>query len=296
MGIGGSGVTGEDRVRWVRELWVEMVFVALLMSAAGAILEAAPRLKPEAVSLAVLFLSHLVVLAAATFLIVRSTVTGWWLAVLALVAVAGPRLMADGVGCVLLGASPAGLARPLAVNGGLSAAGLVLMVVLAQGWQRSRLPLKPAELVATVPVAAALTLAYALAYALAAAWAAPPPGLTSGGALAPGLPQLFAAGAARGAVMVVCAVPLLFTLLGRRIKNALGVGALLGFATVAAHLAAARSLSGEMLGGAAVQGLLSFLLGVALVRSTRPPLVERESSWEGPAVQEVNPEVQAEEP
>ena len=282
-------------MRWVRELWVEVVFVALLLSAGGAILETAPRLTPEAVSLAVLFLSHLVVLGAATFLIVRSTLNGWWLAGLALLAVAGPSLMADGAGRMLLGVSPAGLVRPLAVNGGLIAAGLVLMVVLARGWQRSRLSLKAAELVASAPVAAAWTLAYALAYALAA-WAAPPPGLTSAGALAPGLPRLFAAGAVRGAVMVGCAAPLLFTLLGRRAENALGVGALFGLGTLAAHLAAARSLSGDILAGAAVQGLLSFLLGVALVRSTRPPLVERESSQEGPAVQEVNPEAQAEQP
>gem|GEM_PF-2633634 len=264
---------------WVRELWVEVMFVAVLVSAAGALLQASPRLEPEAVALTVLFLSHLVVLGAATFLIVHSTLAGWWLAGLAFLAVAGPRLVADGVERVLLGASPAEVIRRLAVDGTLTAAGVVLVVVLARGWQRGRLCLKRAELVSMVPAGATLTVVYACASALAV-WALAVAGLAFRGAAAPGAPLLLAAGLARGAVMVAFAAPLLFTLLGRRVKNALAVGALLGLGTVAAHLATARSLSWEMLAGAVVQGVLSFLLGVALVRWTRPPVMERQSSSE----------------
>ncbi len=281
-------------MRWVRELWIEVVFVALLVSAGSATLGVLPRLGHEAVSLAVLFLSHLAVLGAATFLILRSTLAGWWVAVLALLAVAGPRLLADGVERVLLGASPAGVASTLAVGGGLIAAGIVGLVALTRGVARSPLRLTRAQLAAVAPAGAQLAIAYAIAHALAV-WAFSAAGLAYRGAGAPGLLLGLAGGVARGVVMVACATPLLLTLLGRRVKNGLGVGALLGLGTLAAHLAAARSLSGDMLAGAAVQGLLGFLLGVALVRFTRPPLVERESSWERAAVQQASMGAQAEQ-
>ncbi len=275
-------------MRWLRELWIEVVFVALLVSVSGAMLQATPRVQPEAVSLGVLFLSYLGLLGAATFLILRSSLVGWWLVVMALMAVAGARLVADGVECVLLGASPGAVVGGLAVHGGLAAMGLVLVVLLARGWRPSVLRLRPAAIMATVPAAARLVLAYAFAYALAV-WALSAAGLTYRRASATGFMLLLAVGAARAAAMVACATPLLLTLLGHRIKNAEGVGALFGLSTVAAHLAAARSLSGEVLGGAAVQGALSFLLGMALVRLTRPPLVEREASWERAAISDANP-------
>lgn len=271
-------------MRWVRELWVEVILVALLVSAGSAMLGAAPRLGSEAANLAVLFLSHLVVLATATFLIFRSTLAGWWLAALAVVAVAGVRLLADGIERMLLGAPPAAVAHTLAVQGGLTAAGLVIIVLLARGWRRSPPRFKRTDLAAAAPAGATVAAAYALGYVLAI-WAFSAAGMTYRGAAAPGLLLLLGGGLARGAVMVACSAPLVLTLLGRRVKNSLGVGALLGLGGIAAHLAAARALSGEMIAGATVQGLLGFLLGVALVRLTRPPLVERESSWERAAVQ-----------
>lgn len=269
----------------MRELWVEVVFVALLLSAGAAMLGVAPRLESETASLVVLFLSYLAVLGSVTFLILRSTLAGWWLAVVAVLAAGGGRLLADGVERVLSGASPAAVARVLAVQGGLIAAGVVIVVLLARGWRRSPLRLRRSEVVAATPAGAALAVAYALGYVLAV-WGLSAAGVTYRGTAAPGLSHLVLAGLARGVVMVACSVPLVLTLLGRRVKNSLGVGALLGLAGIAAHLAAARSLAGEMLAGAVVQGLLGFVLGVALVRLTRPPLVERESSSERAAVQE----------
>lgn len=271
-------------MRWVRELGLEVVFVALLVSAGSAVLGVIPHLQSEAIGLAVLFFSHLAVLAAATFLLLRSALAGWWLVGVALGALAGS-LLADGLERVVLGASATAVAVRLVVGGGCSAVGLVLLALLLGGWQRLPLRLARAQLFAALPRAAALAAAYSLAYGLvglafvAAGW----PYL---GRQEHRLAAILAAGAARGVVMVACTTPLTLTLLGRRSKNSLGVGGLLAAGTLAARLTAARSLSGDMLAGAAVQVLLGFLLGVALVRLTRPPIVERKSSRRWVAVQE----------
>lgn len=273
-------------MRRVRQFGLEVVFVALLVSAGSAVLGVVPRLQPEAVGLAVLFLSHLAVLAAATFLLLRSSLAGWWLAGVAVAALAG-FLLADGLERVVLGACATAVAPSLVVRGGCSAVGLVLLVLLLGGRQGLPLRLERAQLMAALGPAAALAAAYSLAYGLVG-WAFVAAGWPYLGRQEHRLAVLLAAGAARGVVMVACTAPLLLTLLGRRSKNSRGVGALLAAGTLAAHLAAARSLTSMTLAGAAVQAVLSFFLGAALVRLTRPPIVERESSSRWVAVQEAS--------
>lgn len=260
---GGAGV----EVRWLRQLWIDVVFVALLLSVGAAMDGETPRLRPEAAGLVVLFLSYLAILVPLTFLILRSALAGWWLAAAAILAAGGARLLAEGWERLLLGASLGG-------------------VVLARDWRRS--PSRPGwrELVAAAPTAGALALAYALGYVAVAA-ALTRAGTGYRGTASPGLGMLLASGMGRGALMVACAAPLVFTLFGRRVKNAAGVGALLAIAGgVVPHLAMARGLSAAVVAGGVLQGVLGFLLGWGLVRFTRPPLVEVGSSGARPAVQE----------
>jgi len=279
---GGAGV----EVRWLRQLWIDVVFVALLLSVGAAMDGETPRLRPEAAGLVVLFLSYLAILVPLTFLILRSALAGWWLAAAAILAAGGARLLAEGWERLLLGASLGGVVRPLAIEGGLLVVGAVLIVVLARDWRRS--PSRPGwrELVAAAPTAGALALAYALGYVAVAA-ALTRAGTGYRGTASPGLGMLLASGMGRGALMVACAAPLVFTLFGRRVKNAAGVGALLAIAGgVVPHLAMARGLSAAVVAGGVLQGVLGFLLGWGLVRFTRPPLVEVGSSGARPAVQE----------
>lgn len=274
------------KVGWLRHLWIEVVFVTLLLSAGAAVSDATPPLQPEVASLVVLFLSYLAVLTPLTFLIVRSSLAGWWLALAAVLAVGGAPLLAEGWERVLLGASPLRVVRWLTIEGGLMVAGALLIVMLASTRWRSSLRPGWRELVQAAPVGGALALGYALGYALVVAI------LTGSGmsyreAASPGLGILLASGVGRGVVMVALVAPLAFSLFGRRAKNAAGVGALLALAGgVVPHLATARGLGAAVVAGGLLQGALSFLLGWGLVRLTRPPLVEVGSSGARPVVQE----------
>lgn len=273
-------------MHWLRRLWIEVMFVALLLSVGAAMVGDTPRLRPEAAGLVVLFLSYLAILVPLTFVILRSALAGWWLAAVAILAAGGARLLAEGWERLLLGASPLGVMRPLAIEGGLLLAGTVLIVVLARSWRRSPSRLGWRELLAAAPTVGALALAYALGYTGVVA-ALTRAGMNYRGAESPGLGVLLASGMGRGALMVACAAPLVFTLFGRRVKNGAGVGALLAIAGgVVPHLATARGLSAAVVAGGLLQGVLGFLLGWGLVRFTRPPLVEVGSSGARPAVQE----------
>lgn len=273
-------------MRWLRGLWIEVVFVALLLSVGAAMAGATPRLESEAAGLVVLFLSHLVILLPLTFLISRSALAGWWLALVAALAAGGARLLAEGWERVLLGASPLLVMPPLAIEGGLLLAGTVLIVVLARNQWRSSLRPGWREPVAAAPTLGALALAYALGYTAVVA-ALTGAGMSYREAESPGVGMLLASGMGRGALMVAFAAPLAFSLFGRRVKNAAGAGVLMGIAGgVVPHLATARELSVAVVAGGVLQGVLGFLLGWGLVRLTRPPLVEVGSSGARPVVQE----------
>ncbi len=272
-------------MRWLRGLWIELMFVALLLSVGAAMAGATPPLRSETASLAVLFLSHLAVLLPLAFLVLRSALDGWWLALAAALAAGGARVLAEGWERALLGASPVGLVPPLAIEGGLLLAGTVLIVALARNWQRSPSRLGWRESLVAAPTAGALALAYALGYTGVVA-ALTRAGMSYRDAESPGVGVLLASGMGRGALMVACAAPLAFSLFGRRVKNGAGVGALLAIAGgVVPHLATSRELGVAVVAGGVLQGVLGLLLGWGLVRFTRPPLVEVGSSGARPVVQ-----------
>lgn len=274
---------------WVRTLGVEVAFFALLLAAAGALLGSVPRLAPEGVRLLVLYLSQLAVLGSVTFLLLRSRLGGWWLAAAGVVALAGGWGGA-GLASIVLGVFSLGMAKTFTLEAVLGATGVVGMVALAGRWRRSSLRLRWADFAGIIGRAGGLAGAYALGYltvgsALAAAGAFPHE-------IAPLTPAFFAAGLARGALMLACVTPLVLTLLGRRSKNAFGVGVLLAVVGgVMPRLVGARLITGEVMMAAGAEALLCFALGAGYVRLVRPPLSAQAPSWEQPAVHEKeNPE------
>lgn len=271
---------------WLRGLWIEIAFVALLQTVAGALLGLLPRWGSEAAGFAVFFFSQAAVLAALAFLVLRSTLIGWWLAAAALLAMAGAQLVAQGVEGLVLGESPAALVSRLARHGVLAAAGVPAVVWLASGWARSRLPITVRQLVSLLPPTFQGAAVYALAWA-GIGWGLGAVGAGLEGAEAAPLGLLLAAGFGRGVAMLAGSAPLLLTLVGRRVKNGVGLGALLGLAAGAApELMNAKVLTAGLAADAMAQAALGFLLGAAFVRLTRPPLVQRESTGAHPVSEE----------